>query len=86
LYRNGFWNFFWDGTWCAIEWQGFTTENGFQIFFEGKSFMGGNSCLEQLMFLLFAWLYVFHELFMVLRSFSALDWELLHLMQDCIKS
>lgn len=48
--------------------------------------MGGNSCLEQLMFLLFVRLYVFHELFMILRIFSALDWELLHLMQDCIKS
>jgi hypothetical protein len=48
--------------------------------------MRGNSCLEQLMFLLFVRLYVFHELFMVLRSFSALDWELFHLMQDCIKS
>jgi hypothetical protein len=52
----------------------------------GKLFMGGNSCLEQLMFLLFVRLYVFHELFMVLRIFSALDWALLHLMQDCIKS
>jgi hypothetical protein len=48
--------------------------------------MGGDSCLEQLMVLLFVQFYVFHELFMVLRSFSALDWELLHLMQDCIKS
>jgi hypothetical protein len=82
----GFGIFFLGWNKCATEWQGFTTENGFQIFFEGKLFMGGNSCLEKLMFLVFVWLYVFHELFMVLRSFSALDWELLHLMQDCIKS